>query len=115
MIPHDLLGMFRSYQRLILDDLEELVGFESPSGDKIALEALKGVLIDRLRMLSACGDDRARERARMAISSPGSRARPSGARPWCWAIMIRSGRMERWTGCRSASTTVERSGPGSST
>ena len=52
MIPPDLLKMFRSYQRLILDDLEELVGFESPSGDQIALEALKGVLIDRLRMLS---------------------------------------------------------------
>ena len=53
MIPHDLVGMFRSCQRLLLDDLEELVGFESPSGDRIALEALKGVLIDRLRMLSA--------------------------------------------------------------
>jgi glutamate carboxypeptidase len=53
MIPQDLLKMFRSQQRLILDDLEELVGFESPSGDKIALEALKEVLIDRLRMISA--------------------------------------------------------------
>jgi glutamate carboxypeptidase len=53
MIPHDLLMMFRSYERLILADLEELVRFESPSGDKIALEVLKGVLIDRLRMLSA--------------------------------------------------------------
>jgi glutamate carboxypeptidase len=53
MIPPDLLKMFRSDQRLILDDLEELVGFESPSGDKIALEALKGVLIDRLQMIAA--------------------------------------------------------------
>jgi glutamate carboxypeptidase len=53
MMPQGLLEMFRSCQRLILDDLEELVGFESPSGDQIALETLKGVLIDRLRMTLA--------------------------------------------------------------
>ncbi len=53
MIPHDLPKMFRTQQQVILDDLKELVGFESPSRDKIALEALKGVLIDRLRMISA--------------------------------------------------------------
>jgi len=53
MIPHDLLPMFRSYQRLILGDLEELVNFESPTGDRLWLERLKGFLIDRLRMLSA--------------------------------------------------------------
>jgi glutamate carboxypeptidase len=53
MIPHDLLNMFRSYNRLILADLEELVNLESPSSDRLALEALKRVLVDRLRMLSA--------------------------------------------------------------
>jgi glutamate carboxypeptidase len=53
MIPHDLVKMFRSSERSILADLEELVGFESPSGDRIALEALKAVLIDRLRTASA--------------------------------------------------------------
>ena len=53
MIPLDLLKMFRSCEGLMLDDLAELVGFESPSGDKVALDALKGVLTDRLRMLSA--------------------------------------------------------------
>ena len=54
----DLRKMFRYDQRLILDDLEELVGFESPSGDKIALVALEGVLIDRLRMVTASRQDR---------------------------------------------------------
>ena len=54
MIPRDLLQMFHHpYQRLILGDLEELVEFESPSGDRIALEQLKGLLIDRLKMLKA--------------------------------------------------------------
>jgi len=53
MIPHDLLEMFRSYQRLILGDVEELVELESPSGDRPHLEILKGHLIDRLSMLSA--------------------------------------------------------------
>jgi glutamate carboxypeptidase len=54
MVPHDMLGMFRHpYQRLILGDLEELVQFESPSGDRMALEQLKGLLINRLKMLSA--------------------------------------------------------------
>ena len=48
----------------------------------------------------------------MAISSPDSRARPSGARPWCWPTMTRSGRMERSTGCRSASTDGRAFGPG---
>ena len=49
MIPRDLFDLFRSTERLILADLEELVVLESPSDDRLALEALKGVLIDRLR------------------------------------------------------------------
>jgi len=54
MIPCKLLEMFRHpYQRLILGDLEELVQFESPTGDRLPLESLKGLLIDRLKMLSA--------------------------------------------------------------
>jgi glutamate carboxypeptidase len=54
MVPHDLLAMFRHpYQRLILSDIEELVQFESPSGDRSLLEQLKGLLIDRLKMLHA--------------------------------------------------------------
>jgi glutamate carboxypeptidase len=53
MIPHDLLKMFRSQQSLILADLEGFVQLESPSSDRLALEALKGALISELRMLSA--------------------------------------------------------------
>jgi glutamate carboxypeptidase len=51
MMPADLLKMFRSYQRLILGDLEELVCLESPSRDRLPLELLKAVLVDRLRMM----------------------------------------------------------------
>ena len=53
MIPYDLMKMFRSYERLILGDVEELVNLESPSHERLPLEVLKGLLIDRLRMLSA--------------------------------------------------------------
>ena len=115
MIPHDLLEMFRSYQRMILDDLEELVRLESPSRDKPALDALEAVLTDRLRMLrslrstsiaNAHGGDHVLGR----FAGPAERARL-----WFSATSIRSGRAGRSSGCRSASTTAGRSGPASST
>jgi glutamate carboxypeptidase len=53
MIPHDLMELFCSYGRLILGDVEELVRFESPSTDRMALETLKGLLIDRFLTLKA--------------------------------------------------------------
>src|SRR5437867_791627 len=53
MIPADLREKFGDSQRLILADVEDLVRLESPSRDRLALEALKAVLVERLRMLPA--------------------------------------------------------------
>ena len=89
-------------QHEMVELLAELVRLESPSRDKAALDALATLLADRLLQLGMSASRSSPTSTGAITSSADSSATANCDRLWFWATSIRSGRGERWNGCRFA-------------